>query len=166
MRESRAETEFTAFVQGAGTRLERAAVLLTGDRLLAEDLLQVTYAKVYLAWKRVEQDPLAYARTTLLHVYISHRRLRRNAEVPTEIASRGELPATDGDAARRLDVLDALATLSALKRAVVVLRYWEDRSVADTAVDLGLTESVVKTRARRALGKLRPLLELDERTPS
>jgi RNA polymerase sigma-70 factor (sigma-E family) len=172
MRESRAEAEFTAFVREAGTRLERAAVLLTGDRALAEDLLQSTYAKVYLAWRRVDRDPVAYARATLLHAYISHRRLRRNSELPTDLTSHAAggaveaVEAVEGDVARRVDVLDALATLSALDRAIVVLRYWEDRSVADTAFDLGLTESVVKTRARRALGRLRPLLELDERTTS
>jgi RNA polymerase sigma-70 factor (sigma-E family) len=166
MRESRAEAEFTAFVHEAGTRLERAAVLLTGDGVLAEDLLQATYAKVYLAWKRVDRDPLGYARATLLHVYISHRRLRRSSELPMDLTRHAGVEVVEPDAAAHVDVMDALATLSALDRAIVVLRYWEDRSVADTAFDLGLTESVVKTRARRALGKLRPLLELDERTPS
>ncbi|WP_341351127.1 sigma factor-like helix-turn-helix DNA-binding protein [Nocardioides convexus] len=46
----------------------------------------------------------------------------------------------------------------------MVLRYWEDRSVADTADDLGLTETVVRTRARRALQRLRPLIDIPERT--
>lgn len=167
MRESHAEAEFTAFVRGAGTRLERAAVLLTGDQALAEDLLQATYAKVYVAWRRVDRDPVGYARATLLNVYISHRRLRQNSELPAADLTRvAEVDVADRDVAARLDVLDALATLSAVDRAIVVLRYWEDRSVADTALDLGLTESVVKTRARRALARLRPLLELDERASS
>lgn len=166
MREARVEAEFTAFVHAVGTRLERAALLLTGDRVLAEDLLQSTYAKVYVAWRRVERDPLGYARATLLNVYISHRRLRRNSEQPADLTRHGDAEAVERDVATRLDVMDALATLSALDRAIVVLRYWEDRSVADTALDLGLTESVVKTRAHRALGKLRLLLELDERSRS
>ena len=66
-----------------------------------------------------------------------------------------------------MDLLAALATLPAHDRALLVLRYWEDRSVADTARDLGLTETAVRTRSRRALQRLRPLLgaELTERTP-
>ena len=59
----------------------------------------------------------------------------------------------------RVDLLDALAGLPRLDRAIVVLRYWEDRTVAETAASLDLTESVVRTRAHRALQRLRPLLE-------
>ncbi|HET7388799.1 MAG TPA: sigma-70 family RNA polymerase sigma factor [Nocardioidaceae bacterium] len=158
------EAEFTEFVHATGTRLERAALLLTGDSYLAEDLVQATYAKVFAAWRRVKRDPLGYARSTLLHAYISHRRLRRNTELPTDQVFDTQRSAADHDPAARLDVLDALSVLPALDRAVVILRYWEDRSVADVAADLDLTEAVVRTRALRALRRLRPLLELDERT--
>lgn len=156
--------EFTAFVCATGARLERAALLLTGDHHLAEDLTQATYTKVYASWGRVSDDPLAYARKTLLNAYISHRRLRRNSEQPIDWAE--DRPDPESDANLRIDVLDALATLQALDRAVVVLRYWEDRSVADTAIDLGLSQDVVRTRARRALQKLRPMLAESERTMS
>ncbi|MGH3445622.1 MAG: sigma-70 family RNA polymerase sigma factor [Nocardioidaceae bacterium] len=158
------DAEFTAFVHATGSRLERAGLLLTGDAYLAEDLVQVTYAKVFAAWRRVKGDPLAYARSTLLHAYISHRRLRRNTELPTDRVLSHESPRADHSAAERLDVLDALAVLPALDRAVLVLRYWEDLSVADVARDLDLSETAVRTRALRALRRLRPLLELDERT--
>lgn len=67
-------------------------------------------------------------------------------------------PGADPDPGARVDLLAALAGLSPLDRAVVVLRYWEDRSVADTATDLGISESAVRTRARRALLRLRPLI--------
>lgn len=164
-----AADEFTDFVQGCGTRLERAAVLLTGDPHLAEDLTQATLVKVYQAWRRVKEDPLAYARRVLLHTYVSHRRLRRNSEQPADwtvdrAAAQGDRPADEADVCTRLDVLDALATLPPLDRAVVVLRYWEDRSVADTASDLGVTPEVVRTRSRRALRKLHPMLQPAERT--
>lgn len=158
------DEEFTRFVQEAGLQLERAAFLLTGDHHLAEDLTQATYAKVYVAWRRVHDDPLAYARKTLLHTYISHRRLRRNSEQPVDWAE--DRAVAEPDTSQRIDVLDALATLQAMDRAIVVLRYWEDRSVADTAIDLELTEDVVRTRARRALAKLRPALAGAERTSS
>jgi RNA polymerase sigma-70 factor (sigma-E family) len=159
-----AAEEFTAFVAAAGTRLERSAVLLTGDHHLAEDLAQVTLAKVWAAWRRINGDPLSYARRTLLHAYISHRRLHRSSERPVDwVEDHSEAQI---DTELRLDVLNALAGLKALDRAVVVLRYWEDRSVADTAQDLDLTEAAVRTRAKRALRKLQPLLANSERTMS
>lgn len=161
--------EFADFVRATGTQLHRAALLLTGDHHLAEDLTQATYAKVFASWRRAgaADNPLAYARTTLLNTFLSHRRLRRNSERPVDLTVGTELAAPRLDHATRLDLLAALAVLPALDRAVVVLRYWEDRSVADVAIDLGMTEAAVRTRARRALQRLRPLLDpLSERTPS
>lgn len=158
--------EFTAFVWETGTRLHRAALLLTGDHHLAEDLTQATYAKVYAGWRRVRaaDNQLGYARTVLLNTYLSHRRLRRNSELPSDLDGDDGATAEVADSDLRLDLLQALATLEPLDRAVVVLRYWEDRSVADVATDLGLTETTVRSRARRALQRLRPLVS--ERTPS
>jgi RNA polymerase sigma-70 factor (sigma-E family) len=162
--------EFAAFVRTTGPRLHRAALLLTGDHHLTEDLTQATYAKVYASWRRVSRadDPFAYARRTLLNTYLSHRRLRRSSELPSDPTQGPEIPAPELDPTTRLDLLDALATLPPHDRAVLVLRYWEDRSVADTAHDLGLTETAVRTRARRALHRLRPLVgaDLTERTTS
>jgi len=161
--------EFTAFVHATAPRLHRAALLLTGDHHLTDDLTQATYARVYASWRRVSRadDPLAYARRTLLNTYLSHRRLRRNSELPADPTRIPEHPGDDVDHATRLDLLDALAMLSPHDRAVLVLRYWEDRSVADTAHDLGITEGAVRTRSTRALQRLRPLLgaDLTERTP-
>lgn len=160
MKDDQAAEEFTAFVIATGTQLERSALLLTGDAHLAQDLCQTTYTKVFLAWRRIRDNPFGYARATLLNTFISHRRLRRSSERPT--ASMPEGSATASDTTERLDVLDALGTLPAIDRAVLVLRFWEDRSVADTAYDLGLTEAAVRTRTHRALQRLRPLLDLSE----
>ena len=160
--------EFADFVRVTGPRLHRSALLLTGDHHLAEDLTQTTYAKVFASWRRVSgaDDPLAYTRRTLLNAFLSHRRLRRNSELPVDPTQGREIPAPDDDPTARLDLLDALATLPPHDRAVLVLRYWEDRSVAETAIDLGLTETTVRTRSCRALQRLRPLVgaELTERT--
>ena len=104
--------DFSSFVHATAPQLHRAAVLLTGDHHLAEDLTQATYAKVYAAWRRVDGDPLAYARRTLLNTYISHRRLRRNTERPVDLL--GDTAAREVDPSERIDVLDALATLSAV----------------------------------------------------
>lgn len=155
--------EFSAFVRATGTQLHRTALLLTGDHHLAEDLTQATYAKVFASWRRVStaDNPVAYARTTLLNAFLSHRRLRRNSERPTDDLTP-EQSGQEADHALRVDLLNALATLPALDRAVVVLRYWDDRSVAEAAAVLDLTEAAVRTRARRALHRLRPLLDNPE----
>lgn len=166
---TRDEEEFADFVRATATQLYRQALLLTGDHHLAEDLTQTAYARVFASWRRVTRadSPLAYARTTLLNAFLSHRRLRRSGELPTDQPLGRESSAPEDDSMTRLDLLAALTTLPTMDRAVVVLRYWEDRSVADTAHDLGLTETGVRTRSRRALQRLRLLLgaELTERTP-
>jgi RNA polymerase sigma-70 factor (sigma-E family) len=148
---------FDAFVQATGRRMHRAALLLCGgDHHLAEDLTQATYTKVFVAWARVRrtEDPVAYTRSVLTRTYLSHRRLRRSSERPTDV-----LPdppdATAGDGTARLDLMSALALLAAQDRAVLVLRYWLDLDVAHTAQVLGIGEAAVRQRARRALARLR-----------
>lgn len=160
--------EFATFVRETATALHRAALLLTGDHHQAEDLTQATYVRVLAAWRRTAaaESPFAYARTTMLNTFLSQRRLRRSSEAPVADLAV-DSPVADGDPDTRVDLLAALSSLPPLDRAVVVLRYWEDRSVADTAVDLGMTEVNVRARARRALQRLRPLLasaDLTERT--
>jgi RNA polymerase sigma-70 factor (sigma-E family) len=146
---------FEEFVLATGDRMHRSALLLCGDHHLAEDLTQTTYAKVYAAWSTVSaaDSPTAYTRTVLLRTFLSHRRLRRSSERPV-----GELPETAGDEpdpGLRLDLLAALRRLSPSDRAVLVLRYWEDLSVAHTAHLLGIRESSCRARASRALARLR-----------
>ncbi|WP_242665376.1 MULTISPECIES: SigE family RNA polymerase sigma factor [unclassified Nocardioides] len=156
--------DFDELVAATGRQLHRAALLLTGgDHHLAEDLLQTTYAKVYASWSRVSRadDPVAYTRTVLTRTFLSHRRLRRSSEQPSD-----ELPeraADPPDRAVRLDLVAALQELSAADRVVVVHRYWLDRSVAETARELRISETAVRTRSRRALARLRlHLTDLDE----
>ncbi|GAB3422173.1 SigE family RNA polymerase sigma factor [Flindersiella endophytica] len=151
--------DFVGFVAGRGTQLFRSAYLLTGDYHQAEDLLQTTLVKLYASWKRVQsaENPVAYAHTTLFRTFVSQKRLRSSHEKPT--SQLPEQAAEAGaDPALRLVLLDALTSLSPSDRAIVVLRYWEDRSVEETAATLGLRSSVVKTRCRRALQRLRSLL--------
>lgn len=160
---------FDAFVQGTGRRMHRAALLLCGgDHHLAEDLTQATYAKVFVAWRRVHRadDPVAYTRRVLTRTYLSHRRLRRSSERPTDVLPEPS-DAPVGDGATRLDLMSALSLLSAQDRAVLVLRYWLDLDVAHTADVLGIGEPAVRQRARRALTRLRahvPDLDDDEPT--
>jgi RNA polymerase sigma-70 factor (sigma-E family) len=147
---------FEAFVHATGLRMHRTALLLCGgDHHLAEDLTQATYAKVFVAWGRVRcaEDPVAYTRSVLTRTYLSHRRLRRSSERPTDVLPDPAGPTADS--AARLDLISALGLLSAPDRAVLVLRYWLDLDVPHTAEILGIGESAVRQRARRALTRLR-----------
>jgi len=157
------DDDYTAFATAAAPRLFRTALLLCGDWHLAEDLVQTTLAKLYVAWTKVARadSPEAYARGTLTKTFLSHRRIRRNSETPVLDAGHHEDAAAPMAAtADRLALFEALRKLDATDRAVVVLRYWEDRSVAQTAAEVGLSEGAVRTRASRALGRLR--LELTD----
>jgi RNA polymerase sigma-70 factor (sigma-E family) len=155
----RDEAEFTDFVHATGNQLFRTALLLCGDHHLAEDLTQTTYAKVYASWRKVQRadNPVAYARTMLTNTFLSHRRLRRTSERP--IAELPENQYHDDDPSFRVDLLRALASLPPKDRAVLVLRFWEDRSVEQTAHALGLSSGAVRTRSSRALARLRDCLE-------
>jgi RNA polymerase sigma-70 factor (sigma-E family) len=165
--------DFDAFVRASGTQLYRTAYLLCGDHHLAEDLTQSTYAKVFARWRRLVRadNPVGYARATLINTYLSHRRLRRSSELPSDaFAQPGYAgPAagpTDDELADRHDLIAALRLLGPLDRTVLVARFWEDRSVSETATDLGISEAAVKQRSRRALTRLRPHVHVlhEERT--
>lgn len=162
-----AEREFTDFASVITPRLFRSALLLCGDWQLAEDLVQTTLAKLYVAWGKVAaaDNRDAYAHGTLTKTFLSHKRVRRNAETPAAaLPERLDADRRQGDhgAEDRLDLFTALAALDRTDRAVVVLRYWEDRSVTDTARQLGLSEAAVRTRASRAMAKLRAALTSSE----
>ena len=155
------ETTFESFVAATGNQTFRTALLLCGDWHLAEDLTQTTYAKVFAGWPKVRRadNPHAYLRTVLVNTYLSHRRLRRSSETPSatlpDTGAAGHRPEHPDGAARRAPLA------AATDRAVLVLRYWEDRSVAQTAQDLGLSEGAVRTRTTRAAQRLRAVLDAD-----
>lgn len=161
---------FEEFVRATGDRIYRAALLLCGDHHLAEDLAQTTYAKVYAAWPRVRRadSPTAYTRAVLLRTFLSHRRLRCSGERPTDDLPEVIDRPTDrpGGADLRLDLLAALGRLGPQDRAVLVLRYWEDLSVAETSRLLGIRETTCRARASRALARLRTHVpDLDPHLP-
>ncbi|MEU0423745.1 SigE family RNA polymerase sigma factor [Streptomyces canus] len=147
--------EFQGFARALTPRLFRTALLMSGDWHLAEDLVQTALGKIFSSWSRVRRadSPEAYAHTVLMRTYISHRRLRRSSEHP--VAALPEHASSGPDSALRVTLLAALAELPPRDRAVVVLRYWEDRSVEETASVLGMTKGSVRNRSSRALARLR-----------
>jgi RNA polymerase sigma-70 factor (sigma-E family) len=150
---------FPAFVRDQSARLARTAFLLTADHHLAEDLLQTTLAKVAGRWTRIaaQGDPTAYVRKAMLHTAISWRRRRWHGEVPT--ATMPESPALDASATPADERLRAaLAQVSPRQRAVLVLRYYDDLTEAETAAVLGCSVGTVKSQSAKGLARLRTVL--------
>lgn len=149
---------FDAFVVMSSDRLLGTALLLTGERGAAEDLLQDVLERLFVAWPRVH-DPLAYARRSLAHGATSRwRRRARRAEVTLSAADDPAVDDASQDAADRDQLLRALAQLPGRQRAVVVLRFLEDQSEAQTAATLGVSVGTVKSQTSRGLERLRLLL--------
>ncbi len=157
------DTDFTAYLEARQARLLRTAYLLTGDLHQAEDLLQTSLAKLYLAWDRVrDRDSVdAYVRRIMVN---ENNSLWRRGWRRREVAS-DTLPDTVGapdayDEGLGAEVWAVVQTLPRRARAVVVLRYYEQLSEAETADVLGISVGTVKSQASRALAALR------ERTPA
>ncbi|MFE6049304.1 SigE family RNA polymerase sigma factor [Kitasatospora sp. NPDC056446] len=153
------EDAYLAFVAARGKALYRSAyVLAAGDTHLAEDLVQETLGKVYVHWKKVARadNPAAYAQTVLVRTFLSLRRRRSAGERP--VGTMPDTAASGPDTALRLTLLDALGQLPPRDRAVLLLRYWEDRSIEETAGMLRLSSSAVRSQGTRALGRVRALL--------
>jgi RNA polymerase sigma-70 factor (sigma-E family) len=148
---------FAEFVAARSHVLLRAAWLLTGDAGRAEDLLQVALARSWRHWDRIASgNPEAYVRRVLFTTYLSWWRRQWRTEIPSAVPPERVSPhdvATES--VRRDGLRRALAGLTPRQRAVVVLRYVEDRSVADTAELLACSEGTGKTLAFRALTTLR-----------
>jgi len=154
-RDIRVAEDFTEFVETRSQALWRAAWLLTGDPALAEDLLQTALAKTWPHFARVSRTGSyeAYVRRTLFTTYASWWQRRWRGEIPTETLpehSRG-----NPDRETSVDVRKALVLLSPKQRAVIVLRYFEDLTEAEVALELGCSVGSVKTHHSRAIARLR-----------
>lgn len=158
----RDEESFVAFAQGARERLRRTAYLMCGDWDRASDHVQEGLIRVYVAWPRLEKAGRehAYARKAVVSAVLDAARRRSSRELV--VGTDADRPA-EGDLAdavtSRAALLAALAELPPRQRACVVLRYFEDLSVADTAAVLGCSQGTVKSQTARALDRLRSLFE-------
>lgn len=143
--------DFEEFVVARRHALLRTAYLLTGDHDDAEDLVQSALIKVVPKWSRIEDHPEPYVRRVLARESVSRWRRRRWREVTTDIVPE----TTYVDDADRTTLLDDLRRLSPRQRAILVLRYFDDLTEADTAATLGISVGTVKSHARDALARLR-----------
>jgi RNA polymerase sigma-70 factor (sigma-E family) len=161
---------FEQFVEGSSSRLLTLAMLLTAhNRADAEDLLQTVLERAYRRWRQICRtgDPAPYVRRMLVNAAVDRGRLlRRRPEQPLAIQDGASGPGPAGAAAsdQAAAIADkdllwrALAQLPVGQRAVLVLRYYEDLSEAQTAAVLGCSVGSVKTQASRALSKMRAIV--------
>ncbi|MGH3757852.1 SigE family RNA polymerase sigma factor [Actinophytocola sp.] len=154
------DAEFGEYFDSRAVVMRRTAYLLcNGDWHRAEDLVQTTLIKIYAAWPRLRRSGGldGYARTVMVRAAIDESRkgFRRRENLVDQLPEVGVAARPVEDV---LDVRRALATLPAGQRAVVVLRYWEDMSVAETAAILGRSEGTVKSQAAKGMAMLRTVL--------
>lgn len=153
------DESFREYVQARGAALSRAAYLMTGDAYLAEDLVQQTLVRVASRWEKVVAggDPDAYVRRVLYHQHISWWRRWRREPVPVERLPEPAGFEPHGPLDTAIVVRQVLGRLAPRQRAVLVLRYFEDLSEAQTAAVLGISVGTVKSQTRDALARLRVL---------
>lgn len=156
--------DFDTFVTARGPGLWRAAWLLTGDVHRAEDLVQTALMRTYTRYQGQHAPFEAYVRTTMYRTYVSWWRRRWRGEIPTgdAVLSTHAPPGVDDAPDLSVDVANALATLPPKQRAVLVLRYFEDRTIAETARMLRLAEGTVKAYSHAGLAALRTSIHLVE----
>ncbi|MGW4502312.1 SigE family RNA polymerase sigma factor [Micromonospora sp. NPDC004336] len=155
MRWRRSFEGLDTLVAERGDALLATAVLLTGSRTAAEDLLQAALERLMRHWNRVRGDKEGYLRRTMYHLAIDQwRSRRRRPEVLASVEPPGRSDGTDALDLRQA-LVQAMATLPPRQRAVLVLRYWEQLSEAEAAETLGCSIGTVKSTASRGLSRLR-----------
>jgi RNA polymerase sigma-70 factor (sigma-E family) len=156
------EANFRAFVSSRQQGLRRTAFLMCGDWHAADDLVQTRLTKLYVAWPRLERDrpPDGYVYRILANAVIDERRRPWRREVDVESIMEWDSPdIRSGEAEERLDMAAALKLLPQRQRVTLVLRFWADASVAETAHALtSCSTGTVKSQTARGLTTLRSLL--------
>ncbi|MEU6064671.1 SigE family RNA polymerase sigma factor [Streptomyces sp. NPDC047082] len=154
------ETDFRTWVSEHRTRLRTTAFLLCGDWYLADDLVQDALGRLYSKWGRVvaSGDPRAYVRRILCNLHTDYRRRPARREVSeADVATLDAHPHATMEE-RDDDVIAALLTVPAGQRTVLVLRFFEDLSVEQTAALLRTSRGNVKSQTSRGLDALRSAL--------
>lgn len=153
-------SDFESFVRTRQRSLLRSAFMLTGDQHLAEDLVQSALTRTHQSWARLT-DPAnaeAYTRKVMYHLQVSWWRRNRVAESVTDTSPEPRPTGRPGEATgltNRMTIQGALLKLSTKQRAVLILRFFEDRTEAETAETLGIAIGTVKSQTAKALARLR-----------
>lgn len=157
------DSEFKDFFMEEAPRLRRLAIMLTGDPERASDLTQDALIKMYLSWGRIRnEDPSPYARRVLVNLCRNAYR-RKMLELRKAPAPPRDIVDSEGGVEDALRVAAALSSLSPIQRAVVLLRFYEDMTEARIGHVLDRPLNTVKSDLRRALERLRPMLDENAR---
>lgn len=157
---------FDDYVRARGASLLRFGYLLSADAHLAEDLVQEALARCHRSWRRINAagDPDAYVRKAVLRQFLSwRRRLSFGERATADITVHARTAADRSENIADREVLwRALAGLSRMQRAVLVLRFYEDLAYAQIATLLGVKESTVRVHAHKGLSALRISPQLEQ----
>ncbi|QKG25234.1 SigE family RNA polymerase sigma factor [Actinomadura verrucosospora] len=152
-----ARESFTRFVAARSSRLIRTAYVLTGDQHAAEDLLQTALTKTAARWRHVGANPEGYVRRAMYHEQVNRWR-RRGREAAVAVVPDRPVGDRAGEVDLRLALEKALLVLPPRKRAVLVLRYFEDLPEGEVAEILGCSVGTVRSQTHRAIARLRELV--------
>ena len=154
------DEQFEAFYEEAYVRVFRASFAFCGDRDVAHDACQDAFAKAYSRWKRVSRmnSPLGWAIVTAQNFCRSQATAKIGLSEPQVPTSADELESFE----TRADLIKIIRTLSSRQQQAVVLHYFEDLSIADTAEAMGLSEGGVKAHLARGRERLRTEFQRDE----
>ncbi|GAA0904373.1 sigma-70 family RNA polymerase sigma factor [Virgisporangium aurantiacum] len=153
--------DFHTFVAARLDRWRRSAYLMCDDWHLADDLVGDAVMRVCQHWSRVRRsdNPDAYAQKILARCWLTERRRAwwRRERTTGTVPETGPVTAhrQDERVIDRLPLAQLLETLGPRQRAAVILRYYLDYSVEETAGILGVTPSTVRGQCTRALEQLR-----------
>lgn len=156
--------DFESYVTARRPQLRRTAYLLCGDWDRAEDIVQDTLTRLYVHWRRASRATSvdAYVRRSLVNSFLAEGRRPWRRERSTDTLPETAYAASTDLSGDRDELRRALASLGASQRAVVVLRYWEDLSIEQTADALGCSVGNVKSQSARGLARLREVLTTAE----
>jgi RNA polymerase sigma-70 factor (sigma-E family) len=161
MADDRTVRELELFLAERADQLMRTAVLLTGSREAGQDLLQTALERIIRHWRRLDGDPEAYLRRMLYNLAADG--FRRQGRLQRKLVLLRPVTQPPADPTAEVDLRDALVRLllrlPPRQRAVLVLRYWEQLTEAETAAVLGWPEGTVKSTAARGLRRLRELAD-------
>ncbi len=152
------EDDYIDFFVTRAPALRRTAYTMCGDWQTAEDLVQVTFVRLYVHWRRVRNETAdAYARRILTNLFLNRRRQNRRERITEHVPERAA-PGVDEAVTSRLELAAALAGLPDRQRAVIALRYVDDMPISQVADLLGVSEGTVKSHCARASETLRATL--------
>jgi RNA polymerase sigma-70 factor (sigma-E family) len=155
------DADFVEYMTDRSAWLRRVAFLMCQDWQQVDDLAQTAMTKLYAHWPRVKkfENPDAYLRRILVNTYLSETRKPWWRRSTSHEMPGLETPAAVPDVETALELRQALAALPPRQRATIVLRYYCDLSVEQTAAELNCSQGTVKSNTARGLAALRIRLE-------